>query len=161
MLADPTNAHRWAFCRRSQFGASAIDARCGQYPSSAALLISLPTVPASRFTDADTRCSRPVRRPVQQVEVLRGDKDAVATDHELDPHGDRAGVGIQFGKDERRHVEGHAVDQNRGNDCVVPAPAQGAFASAARVVASNASHRRQDGRLCVCSCLPALLCSPA
>ena len=63
--------------------------------------------------------------------MLRSEQHAVADDDELDPRGDRAGVGVQDGKDQRRHVEGHAVDHDRRpeDDRGVPVPAQGAALS--------------------------------
>ena len=68
-------------------------------------------------------------RPREQV--LRGEQHAVADDDddELDPRGDRAGVGFQDGMDQRRHVKGHAVDRHQrpDDDCGVPVPRQGAF----------------------------------
>ncbi len=72
----------------------------GHGPPSAALLTSRPT-------DADTRC-KDRGNPRHQVEVLRSEQHAVAAGdaHELDPRGDRAGVGIQDRKDQ---VEGYVL----------------------------------------------------
>ena len=58
--------------------------------------------------------------------MLRSEQHAVA-DYELDARGDRAGVGVQDGKDQRLHIEGHAVDRDRlPEDSGVTVPAQGA-----------------------------------
>lgn len=56
-------------------------------------------VPTSRLTDADSRRRRPVAAPPSGLTCSAASRGAVAADDERDPRENRAGLGVQDGKD--------------------------------------------------------------